>query len=151
MSSLTGPDLGDWAKREVEEITQGVVRAVERTADELRDEIKHVIETNGTGRTWSRDWGNMPHGTPGRTQSAPGRVASGKMGRAVKSRLSQSKSAIRGEAGWIDEYEDYFGAQEEGFQHNIVAGLKVEGMYAIGDAAARAPYLLDQNLDKEIK
>ena len=150
MTNVTGPDLGEWITREVEEITDGVERAVERTADELRDQIKETIENSGTGETWKGDWGSWPHGHPGRTGSSPGRVASGRMRDAVKARTTRTGSSVTGEAGWIDEWEDYFGYQEGGFRH-VIAQREIAGMYAITDAADNAEALLDLNLSREIK
>lgn len=151
MTNVTGPDLGEWITREVEEITDGVERAVERTADELRDQIREKIETSGARPNWVRDWSGMPHAHGDRSGSTPGRVASGKMRDAVKSRVTQTKTSVTGEAGWIDEWEPYFGLQEAGGKHNIIPGLQIEGMYAIADAAADAEYILDKNLDEQLK
>lgn len=151
MSEVTGPDLIAWLHNEVEEIMDGVEKAVEATVEELQYEIEYVIDNSGTGKTWVMDWSSMPHAYPGRTGSYPGRVASGKMGNAIDSRTTRSKRKVKGEVGWINEYEPYFGFQETGGKHNLIPGLQIEGMYAIHDAAARADYLLEKNIDKELK
>lgn len=74
-------------------------------------------------------------GTP--KSGKQGRVRTGDMLDAVKSEMIKSTPReAEGKFGWIDEYEDYFGYQEGGFDH--VGGVTVEGMYALEDAGEEA-------------
>ncbi len=92
------------------------------------------IDTAGTGKTWSGDWGSMKNSHPGRQSSTPGRVASGKMREKFSFESSVSAGKVNGRIGWLGRLgEDrYFIAQEEGFRHSIT-GERVEGMKIMRD------------------
>lgn len=70
---------------------------------------------------------------PARTSEGPGRTRTWAMHDAVtvKGEASQNYAGTR--FGW-ENGDDYFGYQEQGFQHRN--GPSVEGMYAVTDAIA---------------
>lgn len=117
-----------------------VEREMENLVDRGADEMKQLIETRGTGRRWVGDWGSMPNGTPGRTGSIPGRVASGQMRDDVKSEVNAGTNKVVGVFGWIDNTETYYLMQENRFFHRI-GRFEVEGMHALRDAGR----LIDQD------
>lgn len=131
------PDLTKWYRGKVERIEENSAKALEMAAERGEELVKYNIETRGTEASWSGDWGRMPHGTPGRNESSPGRVASGEMRDAVGSWVSRGVDGkTRMGFGWTNPAtrRKYFIYQEAGFKHALTRG-RVEGMYAIVDAA----------------
>lgn len=120
---------------------QNVGRAVEQANEELqielaragRDKMKEFIETRGTGETWTRR--RRAKGLQGRLRrgSYPGRVNTGNMRDSVTVRFEGQGSRKAAAFGWIRNFEDYFGYQENGFYH-VYAGRRVRGMFALRDA-----------------
>lgn len=122
-------DLTTWYRSRMAKITDGVEEAMEDAGIEGEELMRHLIETRGTGRQWSRPWG--PNG---RTASTPGRDDTGKMKRAVGSRTLRKGGSAQVRFGWVSgTREDYFRYQESGF-HNELVGIDVPGMYALQDA-----------------
>lgn len=85
---------------------------------------RFIREDAGTGNEWTRPWSN------GRTASIPGRVDSGAMASAMDHIVTKGK-AVDLDIGWVRIWEEYFGAQEEGFTQGgsrpsrVVAGMGV--------------------------
>ena len=72
---------------------------------------------------------------PGATTGKAGRVDTGAMVGAIRSRpLSFSQDLIQSQYGFIDEFEEYFGMQTvTGFRHNR-SGDKIEPTFALRDS-----------------
>lgn len=85
---------------------------------------RFIREDAGTGKTWVRPWSD------GRTGSYPGRVDTGNMASAMDHQTTQGKD-VDLDIGWVRIWEEYFGAQEEGFTNggsrtgSVVAGMGV--------------------------
>ncbi len=133
-----GNELVRWFRGKVEGNDEVAQKAMAMAAERGEELVKYNISTRGTNEPpWDTSWDRMAHATPGRYESAPGRVASGKMISAVGSWVS---SGVDGKTrigfGWTNpsERETYFEAQEGGFTHNFT-GKKIRGMYAVADAA----------------
>lgn len=79
-----------------------------------------------------------------------GRIETGKMRDSVDSEYKDNgKAGATGKFGWINEFERYFGLQEEGFTHT--SGVSVEGMYALTDAGNEAESFVVSEIDKVIR
>lgn len=85
---------------------------------------RFIREDAGTGKTWLYPWSD------GRTGSYPGRVDSGAMASAMDHQITQGKD-VDLDIGWVRIWEEYFGAQEDGFTNggsrtgSVVAGMGV--------------------------
>jgi hypothetical protein len=85
---------------------------------------RFIREDAGTGNTWLYPWSD------GRTGSYPGRVDSGDMASAMDHKIIQGEN-VDLDIGWVRIWEEYFGAQEEGFTNGgsrtskVVAGMGV--------------------------
>lgn len=109
--------LEAWFQESFEEVLGDVGDIVEQAIEEGKNITKHNIETRGTAKSGKR-----------------GRVRTGEMRDNVKSEMTKKTAKeAEGKFGWIDQYEDYYGFQEAGFDH--IGGVTVEGMYALTDAA----------------
>lgn len=105
-----------------------IEKATEESLAEGKSDMRHSIETRGTGKTWQRAWN-------GRTGSYPGRVASGDMLNAVEGKITARRpEMIEGILGWADGSPDYFRYQNIGFRH-VMAQTDVAGMRALRDAS----------------
>lgn len=114
---------------------RGIVRkvddAMEDTAEEVADAgqkfVYEAIDTRGTGKTWKRTYN-------GRKGSDPGRNASGQMrGDIEQETLRFGKDAVIASFGWLRHFEEYYGKQEVGFEHEYTHE-DVPGMFAMADA-----------------
>ena len=124
-----------------------VADAMDDTVDFAVEVQKDTIETSGTGRQWTGDWGSMPNGTPGRTTSDPGRVATGEMRDSVTGVVKQFKDRVVGEVGWIDGSPAHARFQELGFRHWIT-GDAIEGMDSLREAEEQGTDELMSQLDR---
>ena len=135
----------------LEPATRNKVRvAMQESLEEGRDELRRLIDERGTGRTWYGDWGSMPHGTPGRTASKPGRNASGNMRELASFEISaDTKNRVRGRFGWLGRLgsNSYVIAQDQGFRHWIT-GEQIQGMRAVRDAAIHADQEFERRAEK---
>jgi len=139
-------NLGAWFRGLVDDIDNAVEEVSEYVADEGVKRTKQKIETRGTGNSWAASWDSMPNATPGRHSSSPGRDATGQMKNDVTGQVVNTGRSIETSFGWIDNYENYYGAQENGF-NNMQANKKVEGMYALSDTAFEIINEAEKRLD----
>lgn len=144
-----GGDASDpvkWFRAKMAHIEDVSVEAVDQATDDGVTIMKELIETRGTGKTWSSTWFGGD-----RTASMPGRVDTGHMRDSVtKNPVKVSgKGNIYGGFGWLHHRDDYFAYQEGGFEH-WRTGEYVEGMYAMVDAAELAFGQLQDHLRKGI-
>ena len=143
-------NLGAWFRGLVDDIDDAVEDAAQYVADEGATVMKQKIQGGGTGNTWDPSWDSMPNAKAGRHASSPGRVASGDMLSDVKGDVTRSGSSIVSRFGWIDNYEDYYGAQENGFD-NMQANKKVKGMYALSDTEFEIIREVEKRLDVKLR
>jgi hypothetical protein len=132
-----------WFSRIVEGVNDTAVTVVRDAVVLGEDLMQQGIEYGGTLEQWTRA------DRYGRWSSDPGRVASGKMLDAVESDMEVDDNHVRGEFGWIDNYEDYFGFQEAGFYH-VRAQREVASMHALSDAAEAVFEFIDEELDTKL-
>ena len=124
--------------------------AMQDSLEDGRDRLRELISERGTGRSWYGDWGSMPHGTPGRTGSSPGRSATGRMIDAATYEISSdTKHRVRGRFGWLGRLGDakYMPMQDQGFKHWIT-GEQIAGMMAMRDAARYADEKFEGRAEK---
>ncbi len=129
---------------------QKMKAALQESLEDGRDRLRELIAERGTGRTWYGDWGSMPHGTPGRTASSPGRSATGRMMDAATFTMSNdTKNRVRGRLGWLGRLGDlkYAPMQDQGFEHWIT-GEQIEGMMAMRDAARYTDEQFERRAEK---
>ena len=143
-------NLGAWYRGLVDKIDKAVEEVSEYVADEGVKRTKQKIETGGTGNSWDPSWDSMPNATSGRHASSPGRVASGEMRDDISGSVSRTGSSIVSSFGWIDKYQDYYGAQEGGF-HNLKANKKVKAMNALSDTEFEIIREVEKRLDVKLR
>jgi hypothetical protein len=105
------------------------------------DRMREIIETKGTGETWSspkRAKESRPRGFK-RQGSFPGRVNTGNMRDSVGFRFESGEKKTISAFGWInnptDSDKEYFEAQEYGFTAGgFRKEIEVLGMFALRDA-----------------
>jgi len=133
--------------RAVEKQLAAATEALQIEAAEAgRDKMREIIETSGTGRAWQRSHYAKDGGRVGtlRRGSFGGRVNTGNMRDSVSVRF-EGRGANRVAAfGWIRNFEDYFGYQDQGFLH-VISGKRVAGMFALRDARR---YVVNQVLPR---
>lgn len=148
-----------WVKGSPSEFVATPMKAVQQVTEgfdmgalvkDAADLMKQMISVRGTGRSWSGDFGSLPHGYPGRTSSTPGRVASGNMRDSVAWRVEMNGGKLIGEFGWLTNRDPYFLFQEDGFSHNIT-GEKIAGMLALQDAGIQSREEFLRRLSRAIK
>lgn len=122
-----------WFENLTDSIISGAAEIVEENVSRGEEITKHNIDTRGTFKSGKR-----------------GRIKTGRMRDSVDSKIvSKNASGVKGEFGWINEWQDYFGYQESGFNH--VGGVSVDGMYALSDAAAEVFQDVIDDFDRLIK
>lgn len=128
---MTEERLDKWFVGFVDKVDNAVDDAMDQIAEEGEQMVKEFIDTRGTGRTWSRTY--YKAGKP-RRASRPGRVWTGDMRKDIEGESDRlSNETARASFGWINNYEEYYGLQEGGFEHPQTG--EVEGMFAMHDAA----------------
>lgn len=133
-----------WYRGKMQRIEESNEKAMHAAMDFGSQVMKELIETRGTGKTWTRPW-------YGREGSYPGRVHTGNMLNSVSSWVGTGESGrTQGRFGWINNREDYFRFQEGGFKHNLT-GEMVEGMYAVVDAYEAAMVVYKEELNRGIR
>jgi hypothetical protein len=115
-------------------------------AEAGRDEMVRLIETRGTNIRWEKKWKGRKSGTY-KQISSPGRIDSGDMRDAVGVRFERGAQQTNAAFGWIRNFENYFGYQDQGFYH-VKANRMVEGMFALRDARQ---YVRTQVLPRLVK
>ena len=121
-----------------------VEKKMRETVDFGEDRMKTMIETRGTGETWSRP------SKSGRTGSYPGRVDTGKMIGGVKAEVERNRNSIVGQYGWIDENPEWHAHQEWGFKHAIT-GKFIRGMRSLRDSANEADEVFDTKMREAVQ
>lgn len=128
-----GTTAQTWFEGVAKKMIEGMGDVVEDAVDEGKEITQDNIDTRGTLKSGKR-----------------GRIETSKMRDAVDSEITRKgKKGVSGKFGWINEFEPYFGYQEEGFNH--VGGVTVDGMYAISDAADEVFKNIEDDFDRIIR
>lgn len=128
-----GTTAQTWFEGVAKKMIEGMGDVVADAVGEGKEITQHNIETRGTMKSGKR-----------------GRIESEDMRNAVSSEItSKGREGVVGKFGWINEYERYFGLQEEGFKHR--GGVTVDGMYAISDAADEVFKNIEDDFDRIIR
>lgn len=134
-------NIGESAKVAIEEMQREL-------AEEGKKKMQEIILTSGTNKRWTSPWRSQKTGRV-RLGSSSARVDSGDMIRAVKSRIEGGRRFIaRAAFGWINDFEDYFGYQDESFIH-WRSGKKIPGMFALRDARLHVTQQVLPKLEKK--
>jgi len=114
-----------------------------------QEKMVELIERRGVSVKWQRPHYAKDSEKSGRlrTASFPGRVNTGNMRDSVGVRFEGGDQRVTAAFGWIRNFEDYFGYQEEGFYHTRAA-RRVPGMFALRDARR---YVVKEVLPRLVK
>lgn len=120
-------------------IQEAVQDAIDAGALTMRDNIM----TRGTNKEWGSSWPSRAFGRKDRSTKA--RFDTGEMRDSVKARLLVStKRRASGEFGWLDNQQDYFLYQDQGFTHRN--GAVIPAMNALRDARTEAIKVVKQRI-----
>ena len=79
-------------------------------------EAKKFVSIAGTQKNWSGSFPDLNNGGGRRSGPNRGRVATGRMKNALTYRLNaQGRGLATIRVGWLNNYQDYFGYQDQGF------------------------------------
>lgn len=126
-------NLEAWGHAKVRALNDNLAEAMEDIAEEGQQLVHEYISTRGTanpeygGKT---AWKKTYRGKSGPSQ---GRVNTGQMRADIESRFIRTSDVFIGSFGWLDHFEDYYGLQEVGFEHEGT-GEHIAGMFAMADA-----------------
>lgn len=124
------------ALRKLDSLRQSVPEELEdlqiEAANLGAEKMREYISTRGVytmnGRIWTKTY-------QGRDRSAPGRVNTGYMLSSVRVGLRRGANRVIASFGWISDFQEYFRAQEYGFEAGgYRAPIPVPGMFALRDA-----------------
>lgn len=108
-----GSGADDWFDDVTKRQSKKIGGIVESAVKEGAEVTKFYISNSGTPKSGKR-----------------GRIETGLMRDSVRSSVPvKTRRTVVGIFGWIKTFKDYFGYQEEGFNH--FSGVRVEGMYAL--------------------
>lgn len=117
------PLLRDQIEGRLDRLMDGLEEEMELVVREGADDMQRIIDTAVTPTGEARVAAGGQHA---------GRRETDAMYQAVKSEVErEGDRTIVGRFGWIDEYKDYFGIQNDGFGN-------LAGMDAIGQSYAKA-------------
>ena len=111
----------------------GVSVAAEKIGKAGEEKIREFIETRGLNKTWRKAYTSERSGKT-RTSSGPGRIDSGQMRDAVKSKVDRSGDLVSIAMGWFNPDNDAempINFQEFGFEHEN--GEFIPGMNSLED------------------
>lgn len=137
----------------VDRVDNAARDALEEAVEYGEELMVDFIETRGAFKQTKRVWTSTDR--YGRRKSSPGRVASGRMVTSVKNRVKSVKGLAIGRFGWLDDKQNYFALQEQGFTHVGITREgddgKVPGMFALRDASDLAFKKLVDSLRGKIR
>jgi hypothetical protein len=141
-------DFSNWADRSADEISSTAESILTSTIDEAAFFMRETIMTTGTNKDWGRSWPSRAQGR--KSGSTEARFDTGEMRDSVKHRvLRSSKRFVSGEFGWLDNQQDYFKFQDNGFTHRN--GAVIPAMNALRDAFTYAVTTVDDKLKKAFR
>ena len=95
---VSGLGALDFAKRRAR-LMDRVEDVMETALEKGETAMKEAVATRGTGRTWSRPWGD-------RTGSFPGRIDTGHMQKEIRGEITEkTRNKVEGNLGWDDDSE----------------------------------------------
>lgn len=128
-----GPALQSWLRKKIKGVDDILEDTAFYAATTGKQETKKNIETRGTVKS-----------------GKAGRIETGAMRDAVTSDVRRiGNEHHRAEFGWITHMPEYARYQERGFVHS--GGEKVEGMYALSDAAEVTMVRARQEIQRRIR
>jgi hypothetical protein len=136
---------GQYLKKDVYTMKDRLVTIVEETIEDAAVVMRDTIMTTGTNKQWKSPWRGRNSGYL-RYGSDEARYDMGWMKKAVKARMKErTQTKASGEFGWLDQQEDYYIYQDQGFTHWIT-GDKIPAMNALRDAATFARVTIEKRL-----
>lgn len=120
-----GPTDGSNFLRAARDVIRVLNQELSPVGEAVKGEAQGFIDIAGTQRYWSGTF-NTAQGPRGR--AGRGRIDSGHMRAAIDFRVTHG-AGVGIDVGWIHQYEEYFGAQEDGFSAGgFRPSQTVEGM-----------------------
>lgn len=119
-------------------------------------EAKRYISVAGTRRQWNGSFPDLKQGGGRRSAPSRGRINTGEMRDAITYRVVRG-ATVQARVGWLNEYEDYFGFQDEGFSAGGYRELvsttirAVEGMRLMAHMRAFMRDQSDDAMDRIVK
>lgn len=121
----------NWSNRTLTQRSEVAKSIVENAISEGEFLMKETIMTKGTNKIWASSWPSRAFGRKDRSTEA--RFDTGEMRDSVESRLvTVTKARVVGEFGWLNNQQDYFIYQDQGFTHRN--GQVIPAMNALRDA-----------------
>lgn len=142
-----GKPVGGQSYREMAKELQDILwEEYQQAAKEGEAEAKAWIKVAGTGMTWTGPF-------KGRYGPNRGRIDTGRMLDAVRYSVTKGGANLLVRVGWLGQYEDYFTAQDEGFdapgfRH---AHQEVEGMHMMAHLRFYMRDRIDEATDRALK
>lgn len=131
---FSGGDPKIWMQTAISKIESANRESMTQAISQGNQLMKEFISTRGTANSGKK-----------------GRIETGLMIGAVQDRVTErTKNVWKGSFGWLDMQEDYFFYQNDGFNH-VGSGKKVEGMYALQDAAGAVWLTLREDIERNIR
>lgn len=103
---------GDRFRNMSQQITSILTKNMDEAGQISELEAHKFIDMAGTGNAWSGDFTDRGGGK--RSGPSAGRIDTGFMQRDYQYRTTKGKN-VGLDVGWINNYEDYYGAQDAGF------------------------------------
>lgn len=99
----------------IKKVEEGAIEGMDNSANGALRAGRRAIELRGTQGSRKRFNGEyLPAAGPGRSD---GREDTGNMIDSLGAQVSISNGVVVGTVGWFEDFEDYFGYQEEGFDN----------------------------------
>jgi len=99
----------------IDGVQEGALEGMDNSANGALRAGRRAIELRGTQGSKKRFAGEyLPAAGPGRSD---GREDTGRMIDSLGAEVSIDNGVVTGTVGWFEDYEEYFGMQEEGFDN----------------------------------
>lgn len=139
----------DGALEGIQNATKGALRSARRAME--------VSGTYGSAKRYAGEY--LPFKGPG--ISGEGRIDTGEMFYSLEEEVDIVGTTVTGRVGWLNNFEEYFQYQEEGFSYETtsfpISGKphEVKGMFILKDAQTLlnkiAPGLVSQAVKRHVK
>lgn len=128
----TGVRLDNWIVQFVDKVDAAIDETMADVAREGQEVLQNAIEVSGLGTVWSK--ARYKRGIR-RTGSKNGRIWTGDMLADIEGvNYRQRPWMAVAEMGWVKTFKDYYGLQNEGFDHPDT-GDHIAGMFIFDDTS----------------
>lgn len=141
-----------WLGDAVKDVERAANSAVEAAVDAGQQSMTELIMSRGTNKSWNKSWPSRAGGR--RSASTQARYETGQMVESVNSAFhatsvnGRGSAKASGEYGWLNNQQDYFRYQEQGFTH-YKSGEAIPAMNALRDSFIEAQNALKAELKRQ--